>query len=62
VFDINGMNVLQMINSAGGLDDKKGLTRKGMRLLMKQQKSNNSDIFKAVNQKVFSNEEIDALA
>ena len=35
VFDINGMNVSEMIQNIGGLDPRKGLTRRGMRLLKK---------------------------
>ena len=68
VFDINGMNVSEMIQNIGGLDPRKGLTRRGMRLLKKQQKAYNENIFENVNTKVrtlpfqeISNQELDSL-
>ena len=68
VFDINGMNVSEMIQNIGGLDPRKGLTRRGMRLLKKQQKAYNGNIFENVNTKVrtlpfqeISNQELDSL-
>lgn len=68
VFDINGMNVSEMIQNIGGLDPRKGLTRRGMRLLKKQQKAYNGNIFENVNAKVktlpfqeMSNQELDSL-
>lgn len=68
VFDINGMNVSEMIQNIGGLDPRKGLTRRGMRLLKKQQKAYNGNIFENVNAKVrtlpfqeMNNQELDSL-
>lgn len=54
VFDINGITASDIIGNYGIFDSQKGLTRRGMRQLMKQQKFNNAGIFANAQQKVKS--------